>query len=42
MSTLYFGDKLDILPRYLKDETIDLVYLDPPFNSAAACRIQIF
>ena len=30
---LYYGDNLDILRRYLKDETIDLVYLDPPFNS---------
>jgi 16S rRNA G966 N2-methylase RsmD len=28
---LYYGDNLDILPRYLKDETVDLVYLDPPF-----------
>ncbi len=34
MGTLYYGDNLDILRRYLKDETIDLVYLDPPFNSA--------
>jgi adenine specific DNA methylase Mod len=30
---LYYGDNLDILPRYLKDETVDLVYLDPPFKS---------
>ena len=34
MATLYYGDNLDILRRYLKDETVDLVYLDPPFNSA--------
>ena len=34
MGTLYYGDNLDILRRYLKDETIDLVYLDPPFNSS--------
>ncbi len=34
MGTLYYGDNLDILRRYLKDETLDLVYLDPPFNSA--------
>jgi site-specific DNA-methyltransferase (adenine-specific) len=32
---LYYGDNLDILRRYLKDETVDLVYLDPPFNSNA-------
>jgi adenine specific DNA methylase Mod len=34
MGTLYYGDNLDILRRYLKDEMVDLVYLDPPFNSA--------
>jgi adenine specific DNA methylase Mod len=34
MGTLYYGDNLDILRRYLKDEVVDLVYLDPPFNSA--------
>ena len=30
---LYYGDNLDILRRYVKDETVDLIYLDPPFNS---------
>ena len=30
---LYYGDNLDILRRSVKDETVDLVYLDPPFNS---------
>lgn len=30
---LYYGDNLDILPRYIPDESVDLVYLDPPFNS---------
>jgi 16S rRNA G966 N2-methylase RsmD len=30
MGTLYYGDNLDILRRYLKDESVDLVYLDPP------------
>ena len=34
MGTLYYGDNLDILTRYIVDETVDLVYLDPPFNSA--------
>jgi site-specific DNA-methyltransferase (adenine-specific) len=34
MGTLYYGDNLDILSRYIKDESVDLVYLDPPFNSA--------
>jgi len=30
---LYYGDNLEILRRYIKDETVDLVYLDPPFKS---------
>ena len=29
----YYGDNLDILRRYIPDESVDLVYLDPPFNS---------
>jgi DNA modification methylase len=33
VNVLYYGDNLDILRRYIKDETIDLVYLDPPFKS---------
>jgi DNA modification methylase len=36
---LYYGDNLDILKRYIKDETVDLVYLDPPFNSNANYNI---
>ena len=34
MGTLYYGDNLDILRRYLKDESVDLVYLDSPSNFA--------
>ncbi|EKD49608.1 MAG: hypothetical protein ACD_63C00093G0009 [uncultured bacterium] len=30
---MYYGDNLDVLRRYIKDETIDLIYLDPPFKS---------
>ncbi|CAN5140656.1 hypothetical protein BH20ACI2_BH20ACI2_22460 [soil metagenome] len=33
MSTLYYGDNLNILRSYIKDESVDLIYLDPPFNS---------
>jgi DNA modification methylase len=32
-NTLYYGDNLDVLRRYLADESVDLVYLDPPFKS---------
>src|SRR5208283_4983446 len=31
--TLYYGDNLEVLKRYVKDESVDLTYLDPPFNS---------
>ena len=31
---LYYGDNLEMLRRYVKDKTVDLVSLDPPFNSA--------
>jgi 16S rRNA G966 N2-methylase RsmD len=31
---LYYGDNLDVLRQHVKDEIVDLVYLDPPFNSA--------
>ncbi|MGH9425181.1 MAG: DNA methyltransferase, partial [Terriglobia bacterium] len=33
MNTLYYGDNLKILKEHLDDESVDLVYLDPPFKS---------
>ncbi len=33
MNTLYFGDNLEILKRHISNESVDLIYLDPPFNS---------
>jgi site-specific DNA-methyltransferase (adenine-specific) len=33
MNQLFFGDNLDVLRQHIKDEGIDLVYLDPPFKS---------
>lgn len=30
---LYYGDNLEVLRKYIKDESVNLVYLDPPFNS---------
>lgn len=33
MNHLYYGDNLDVLRRYIRDESVDLVYLDPPFKS---------
>ena len=33
MNKLFYGDNLDILRKKIKDETVDLCYIDPPFNS---------
>src|SRR5258708_15489554 len=33
-NTLFYGDNLDILRQYIASESIDLIYLDPPFNSS--------
>lgn len=30
---LYFGDCLEIMAEYISDDSVDLIYLDPPFNS---------
>ena len=32
---LYFGDNLNIMKDYIADESVDLIYVDPPFNSKA-------
>ena len=32
-NTLFYGDNLDILRKFVDDATVDLIYLDPPFNS---------
>ncbi len=32
-NVLYYGDNLEILRRHVPDESVDLIYLDPPFNS---------
>ncbi len=36
---LFFGDNLEIMRKDLADESVDLVYLDPPFNSAASYNV---
>ena len=38
-NTLYFGDNLDILREHVPDESVDLIYLDPPFNSNATYNV---
>ncbi|HEX7593354.1 MAG TPA: DNA methyltransferase, partial [Anaerolineae bacterium] len=32
-NTLFYGDNLPILREHVADESVDLIYLDPPFNS---------
>ena len=36
---LYFGDNLHILREQVPDECVDLIYLDPPFNSNATYNV---
>lgn len=38
-NALYFGDNLDVLRRHIADESVDLIYLDPPFNSDATYNV---
>ena len=33
MNQLYYGDNLQVLREHIADESVDLIYLDPPFNS---------
>jgi site-specific DNA-methyltransferase (adenine-specific) len=39
VNTLFYGDNLEILRNHFYDESIDLIYLDPPFNSEADYNI---
>lgn len=38
-NALYYGDNLDVLREHIADETVDLIYLDPPFNSNATYNV---
>jgi DNA modification methylase len=33
MNKLFYGDYLDVLPKFIRDETVDLCNIDPPLNS---------
>jgi site-specific DNA-methyltransferase (adenine-specific) len=39
MNRLYYGDNLTVLRGCIADESVDLVYLDPPFNSQATYNV---
>ncbi len=32
-NSLYYGDNLEVLRKFVPSETVDLCYIDPPFNS---------
>jgi DNA modification methylase len=36
---LYYGDNLEILRKHIADKSVDLIYLDPPFNSQATYNV---
>ncbi|WP_323035752.1 hypothetical protein [Pararhodobacter sp.] len=36
---LYYGDNLKVLRESIADESVDLIYLDPPFNSNASYNV---
>ena len=36
---LYYGDNLDILHQHIPDESVDLIYFDPPFSSNASYNV---
>jgi DNA modification methylase len=38
-NTLHYGDNLHVLREHVRDESVDLIYLDPPFNSNANYNI---
>ena len=39
VGTLFFGDNLDVLRNHIADHSVDLIYLDPPFNSDASYNV---
>ena len=39
VNTLYYGDNLKVLRESIRSETVDLIYLDPPFNSNASYNV---
>ncbi len=39
--TLYYGDNLQVLRDSIATESVDLIYLDPPFNSNATYNLGL-
>ena len=40
-NTLHYGDNLHVLREHIADQSVDLIYLDPPFNSNANYNIFV-
>ena len=38
-NALYYGDNLQVMREHIADQSVDLVYLDPPFNSNASYNV---
>jgi hypothetical protein len=36
---LFYGDNLEVLRKHVTSESVDLIYLDPPFNSNRSCNV---
>ncbi len=41
MKALYYGDNLQVLRDSIATESVDLIYLDPPFNSIATYNVGL-
>ena len=41
MNELFFGDNLAVLRQHVADESVDLIYLDPPFNSNRSYNVLV-
>lgn len=41
MNSLYYGDDLAVLREHVRDASVDLVYLDPPFKSDQDCNVLL-
>jgi adenine specific DNA methylase Mod len=39
LKRLYYGDNLTVLRGVIGDDSVDLIYLDPPFNSQATYNV---
>ncbi len=41
MKALYYGDNLQVFRDSIATESVDLIYLDPPFNSSATYNVGL-